>query len=127
MNLKIDPYYYRNHELWDAKSECQVSIRQVESELHRLPSLYTIIIMIGICYTYRYGNIMVHENFSSRGSRSCSSNSRYMTLMISTRAVSSSTDKPCFTRKPTANIVFPNKLFLLWDRKITLRITMVGC
>ena len=36
-------------------------------------------------------------------------------------SVSNPTDKPFFTRKPTADIVIPNKLFLLWDRKTTLQ------
>ena len=35
--------------------------------------------------------------------------------------VSSSTDNPRFNRKPIANIDIPSKLFLLWDRKITLQ------
>ena len=36
-------------------------------------------------------------------------------------SVSNPTDKPFFTRKPTADIVITNKLFLLWDRKTTLQ------
>ena len=36
-------------------------------------------------------------------------------------SVSNPTDKSCFTRKPIADIVIPNKLFLLWDRKTALQ------
>ena len=35
--------------------------------------------------------------------------------------VSNPTDNPRFDRKPIANIIIPNKLFLLWDRKTTLQ------
>ena len=35
--------------------------------------------------------------------------------------VSNPSDNPRFDRKPMANVIIPNKLFILWDKKTTLQ------